>query len=107
VDEAENEFTDAIVPTAELVIPWSSSYRGRREDRAETDTKMAETDMHIAWHNLKADTKDSKLRKAVRKACKKVERAHHFFERYVQEMKEQLRRGDQRCFLQRRQSMEV
>ena len=54
---------------------------------------MAETDMHTAWDNIKADTKDTELRKAVRRRCKTVKKMRtvavtRFFERYVQEMEE-------------------
>ena len=53
---------------------------------------------------LKVHTKDAEIREAVRKACK-VKRTRaaavtRFFERYVQEMEEQLRRRDQRGFFQ-------
>ena len=72
---------------------------------------MAETEMHTAWNNLKADTKDTELRKTVRRACKSVKKIRavavtRFFERYVQEMEEQLPRRDQRGFSQHLKSME-
>ena len=46
--------------------------------------------MYTAWYNLKANTKDAKLRKAVRNACKakrtQTAAVNSFFKRYVQEM---------------------
>lgn len=68
--------------------------------------------MHAAWHNLKADTKDTRLRKAVCRACKKVKRTRNagitrFFGPHVQEMEEQLCRRDQRRFFQHLKSMGV
>ena len=68
--------------------------------------------MHTAWNNIKADTKDTEPRKAVRRACKTVKKMRavaitRFFERYVQKMEEQLRRRDQRGFFQHLKSMEV
>ena len=116
VDEAEKNFTDAIVRTAEIVIPWKSQKRVRKGWSGDAQTKaeleMAETEMHTAWNNLKANTKDHELRKAVRRACKTVKKARtkavtRFFERHVQEMEEQIRRRDQRGFFQHLKSMEV
>lgn len=50
----------------ELVMPGKESResgRGWRRGIAGTEAKlrMAETEMHTAWHKLKLDTKDSKL----------------------------------------------
>ena len=52
---------------------------------------MAETEMHTTWNDLKTDTKDTELRKAVRRACQMVKKTRtvaltRFFERCVQEM---------------------
>ena len=72
---------------------------------------MAETETHTTWYNLKPDSKDTDLWKAARRACKKVTRTRTgavtcFFERYVQEMEENLRWRDRRGFFQHLKSME-
>ena len=89
------------------------------DGQTKAELELAETEMHTAWNNLKADTKDTELQKAdtelqkaVRRACKTVKKIRilaviRFFERYVQEMKGQLRRRDQRGFFQHLKSMEV
>ena len=116
VDEVEAEFTAAIMRTAEIVMPLKERKRPGRgwSGDAETQAELSvvETAMHTAWRNLKENTKDTALRRAVRQACKGVKRVREaavirFFERYVQEMEEQLRRRDQRGFFQRLKSMEV
>ena len=58
--------------------------------------EMVDKDMYTAGHNREKDAKDTELRKAVRRACKKVIRTrtaavNRFIERYVKEMEEQLR----------------
>ena len=102
VDEAERDFTDAVVRTAELVIPRKRQKRVARGWSGDAQTKAeheeAETEMHTAWNNLKADTKDAELRKAVRRACKTVKKIRTvavtlFFSRYVQEMEEKYAGG--------------
>lgn len=103
VGEAEIEFTDDIVRTAEHVISGRGIY-------TKAELEMVETHIHTVWHNLKADTKDTELRKAVHRTIKKVKRTRtaavtRGFERYDQEMK-QLRRDDQRRLFQHLRSME-
>ena len=105
MDEAEKDFPDTIVRTTELVIPRKRQKRVGRgwSGGAQTiaELEMAETEMHTTWNDLKTDTKDTELRKAVRRACQMVKKTRtvaltRFFERYVQEMEEQLRRRDHR-----------
>ena len=96
MDEAEKDFTDAIVRTAELVIPRTRKRRAGRgwngDAQEKADLEMAETEMHTAENNLRADTKDTELRKSVRRACKKAKKKRtaavtRLFERYVEKMK--------------------
>ena len=107
--EAENDFTYAIARTAELVIPRKTHKRAGKGWSGDAQTKaeleMAETEMHTAWNNIKSDTKDTELSKAVYRACKTIKKIRtvvvtRFFERYVQEIEEKLRRRDQRGFFQ-------
>ena len=76
VVEAEKNFIDAVVRTAELVMPRKRQKRVGRgwsgDAQIKAELEMAETEMHTAWNNLKADTKDAELRKAARRACKTV-----------------------------------
>ena len=51
-----------------LVRRWSE------DAQTKSELEMAETETHTAWNNLKADTKDAELRKAVRRACKTVKK---------------------------------
>jgi len=116
VDEAERDFTDAVVWTAELVIPRKRRKRVARgwsvDAQTQSELEKAETEMHTAWDNLKSDTRDAKRRKLVCRACKKAKKTRtaavtRFFERYFQELEEQLRRRDQKGFFQHLKSIDV
>ena len=78
MDAAERDFTDAVVRTAELVIPRKRRKRVGRgwsgDAQTQSELEKAETEMRTAWSNLKADTKDAELRRAVRRACKTVKK---------------------------------
>ena len=74
--------------TAEERKKGRERWSGDAQTKAELE--IAETEMHTAWSNLKVDTKDAELRKAVRRACKTVKKIRtvavtRFFERYVQD----------------------
>ena len=116
VDDVEAVFAAAIMRTAELVIPsqerrrpgrgWSGDARTEAELQAATDAK------HAAWQRLKMDTRDTQLRRAVRKACNWLKRVRSaavvsFFERHVVELEKQLRMGDQHGFFQNIKSVKL
>ena len=68
--------------------------------------------MHAAWQRLKIDTRDTQLRRAVRKACNWLKRVRsavvvRFFERHVVELEKQLRMGDQHGFFQNIKSVQL
>ena len=60
---------------AKLVVPRKKQKRAGKgwsgDTQTEAELEMAETEMHTSWNNLKVDPKDTKIRKAVRRACKK------------------------------------
>ena len=116
VDDVEAAFAAAIMRTAELVIPlqerripgrgWSGDARTEAELQAATDA------MHTAWQRLRMDTRDTQLRRAVRKACNWLKRVRsaavvRFFERHVVELEKQLRMGDQHGFFQNIKSVQL
>ena len=116
VDDVEASFAAAIMRTAELVIPpqerrrpgqgWNGDTQTEGELQAATDAMLA------AWQCLKIDTRDTQLRKAVRKACNWLKRVrsaavYRFFERYVVELEKQLRMGDQHGFFQNFKSVQL
>ena len=116
VDDVEAAFTAAIMRTAELVIPPQEQTRPGRDwngdTRTEAELQAATDTMHVAWKHLKMDTRDTQLRRAVRKACNWLKRLRsaavvRFFERHVVEFEKQLRVGDQHGFLQNIKPVEL
>ena len=68
--------------------------------------------MHAAWQRLKMDTRDVRLRRAVRKARNWLKRVRNvavlrLFERHVDELEKQLRMGDQHGFYQNIKSVQL
>ena len=68
--------------------------------------------MHTAWQRLQMDTRDTQLRRAVRKACNLLERVRSaavvcFFERRVVDFEKKLRMGDQHGFFQNIKSVQL
>ena len=104
VDGVEAAFAAAIMQTVdELLIPpkertepgqgWSGDAQTEAELQVATDA------MHAAWQLLKMDARDAQLRRAVRHACKWLNRVQsaavvRFFERHVVELEKQLRIGN-------------
>ena len=92
MDDVEVAFAADIMRTAELVIPPQERRRPGRgwsgDARTEAELQAATEAMHVAWQRLKNDTRDTRLRRAVRKACNWLKRARsaavvRFFERHV------------------------
>ena len=116
VDDIEAAFTAAIMRTAELVIPPQEPRRPGRgwsgDARTEAELQAATNSMHTAWQRLNMDTRDTQLRRAVRKACNWLKRVRsaavvRFFERHVVELEKQLRMGDQHGFFQNIKSVQL
>ena len=102
--------------TAELVIPLQERRRPGRGWSGDAQTEallQTATDvMHTAWQRLKTDTRDTQLRRAVKKACNWMKRVQstavvRFFERHVVELEKQLRMGDQHGFFQNIKSVQL
>ena len=73
VNDVKAAFAAAIMRTAELVIPPQERRRPGRgwsgDAQTEAGLQTATDAMHAAWQRLKTDTRDGRLRRAVRKAC--------------------------------------
>ena len=68
--------------------------------------------MHAAWQRLKTDTRDTQLRRAVKKACNWLKRVRsaavvRFFERLDVELEKQLPVEDQHGFFQNIKSVQL
>ena len=115
-DDVEAAFATAIMRIAKLVIlpqerrrlgqGWSGDARTEAELQAATDA------MRAAWQRLEIDTRDTQLRRAVRKTCNWLKRVRsaavvRFFERHVVEFEKQLGMGDQHVFFQNIKSMQL
>ena len=78
MDDVEAAFAAAIMRTAESVIPLQERRRLGRgwsgDARTEAELQAATDAMHTAWQRLKMDTRDARLRRAVRKACNWLKR---------------------------------
>ena len=116
VDALEAAFAAAMMRTAELVIPPQERRRPGRgwsgDAQTEAELQTATDAMHAAWQRLKIDTRDTQLRRAVRKACNWLMRVQsaavvRFFERHVVELEKQLRMGNQHGFFQNIKSVQL
>ena len=72
MDDVEAAFAAAIMRTAGLVIPPQERRRPGRDwngdAQTEAELQTATDAMYVAWQRLKTDTRDTQLRRAVRKA---------------------------------------
>ena len=116
VDDVEVAFAAAIMRTAELVIRPQERRRPEQgwsgDSRTEAELQAATDAMHTAWQRLRMDTRDTQLRRAVRKVCNWLKRVRsaavvRFFEPYVVELEKQLRMGDQHGLFQNIKSVQL
>ena len=115
MDDVEVAFAAAIMRTAELMILPQKRRKPRRgwsgDAQTEAELQTATNAIHAAWQRLKIYTRDTKLRRAVRKACNWLKRVRsaavvRFFERHVVKLEKQLYMGDQHGFFQNIKSVQ-
>ena len=105
IDEMESAFTEAIMRTAEQVVPKRE--RGRRvlawsrDPQTEAELRVALVSRRKAWQHQNANRKDSQSKRAVRRAKVELKKTREagvvrFIERLVGEIEEKLQRRDQR-----------
>ena len=76
VNDVGVAYASAVMRTAELVTLPQERRRPRQGlteySEAEAELQATTNAMHAVWQRLKTDTRDAQLRRAVRHACKRL-----------------------------------